>query len=157
MGLRFSGGNVISRGVFVLFWPSLAGPGRCPNGPFFWLKVSLKTRSKYASIELLIDFLAYREWKLWLINQKLTKILLPQKPLWGAFLPGNNSPSDWARELFKPCKDWWRYVVCNEKKNDSVYDVCFCFNAYMMIGCLCYFLLTSAFLPDLPLRPAGTI
>jgi len=27
----------------------------------------------------------------------------------------------------------------------------------MMIGCLCYFLLTSAFLPDLPLRPAGAI
>jgi len=33
------------------------------------------------SIELLIDFLAYRERKLWLVNQKLTKILLPQKPL----------------------------------------------------------------------------
>jgi len=26
-----------------------------------------------------------------------------------------------------------------------------------MIGCLCYFLLTSAFLPNLPLRPAGAI
>jgi len=31
------------------------------------------------------------------------------------------------------------------------------FNAYIMIGCSCYFLLTSAFLPDLPLRPAGAI
>jgi len=31
----------------------------------------------------------------------------------------------------------------------------FFFNANIMIGCLCYFLLTSAFLPDLPLRPAG--
>ena len=31
------------------------------------------------------------------------------------------------------------------------------FNAYIMIGCLCYFLLMSAFLPDLPLRPAGVI
>jgi len=31
------------------------------------------------------------------------------------------------------------------------------FNAYVMIGCLCYLLLTSAFLPDLPLRPAGAI
>jgi len=30
-------------------------------------------------------------------------------------------------------------------------------NAYIMIGCLYYFLLTSAFLPDLPLRPAGAI
>jgi len=27
----------------------------------------------------------------------------------------------------------------------------------MMIGCLCYFLLTLAFLPDLPLRPVGAI
>jgi len=31
------------------------------------------------------------------------------------------------------------------------------FNAYTMIGCLCYFLLASAFLPELPLRPAGAI
>ena len=31
------------------------------------------------------------------------------------------------------------------------------FNAYVMIGFLCYFLLTSAFLPDFPLRPAGAI
>jgi len=31
------------------------------------------------------------------------------------------------------------------------------FNAYMMIGCLCYFLLMSAFLPDLLLRLAGVI
>jgi len=31
------------------------------------------------------------------------------------------------------------------------------FNAYIMIGCLCCFLLTSAFLHDLPLRPAGAI
>jgi len=28
----------------------------------------------------------------------------------GHFSPGNNSPSDWARELFKPSKDSWRYV-----------------------------------------------
>ena len=41
-GLRFSGGNVTSRGVFVLFWPSLPGPGRCPNGPFLDSKVSWK-------------------------------------------------------------------------------------------------------------------
>jgi len=33
------------------------------------------------SLETLNDFLAYQERKLWLINQKLTKILLPQKPL----------------------------------------------------------------------------
>jgi len=39
LGLRFSGENVTSKGVFVLFWPSLPSPGRCPNGPFFGLKV----------------------------------------------------------------------------------------------------------------------
>jgi len=27
LGLKFSEGNVTSRGVFVLFWPSLPGPG----------------------------------------------------------------------------------------------------------------------------------
>ena len=39
LGLSFSGLNVTSRGVFALFWPSLPGPGRRPNGPFFGLKV----------------------------------------------------------------------------------------------------------------------
>jgi len=39
LGLRFSGGNVTSRGVFALFWPSLPGPRRYRNGPFFGLKV----------------------------------------------------------------------------------------------------------------------
>jgi len=57
------------------------------------------------SKEPLIDFLVYQERKLWLINQKLTKI-----SLLGHFTAGNNSPSDWARELFKPSKDSWRYV-----------------------------------------------
>jgi len=33
----------------------------------------------------------------------------------------------------------------------------FFFNAYIMIGCLRYFLLTSAFLPDIPLRSRGAI
>ena len=36
---RFLGGNVTSRSVFVLFWPSLPGPGCRPNGPLFGLKV----------------------------------------------------------------------------------------------------------------------
>jgi len=31
------------------------------------------------------------------------------------------------------------------------------FIAYIMIGCLCYFVLTSAFFPDLPVRPTGVI
>ena len=39
LGLSFSGGNVTSRCVFVLFWPSLPGPGRCPDRPFFGLKI----------------------------------------------------------------------------------------------------------------------
>jgi len=45
----------------------------------------LETRLKSASVEPSIDFLAYRERKLWLINQKLTKILLPRKSLLGEF------------------------------------------------------------------------
>jgi len=28
----------------------------------------------------------------------------------GNFAPGTNSPSDWAREQFKPSEDSWRYV-----------------------------------------------
>jgi len=81
-------------GCFCFFWSPLPGPGPQSIGPLFWLEMFLETRLKFASLELLNDFLAYRERKLWLINQKLTKILLPQKPLWGHFTPGNNSPSD---------------------------------------------------------------
>ena len=66
---------------FCCFWPPLPVPGPQPIGPLFCLKISLETRPKSASLEPLNDFLAYRERKLWLINQKLTKILLPQKPL----------------------------------------------------------------------------
>jgi len=62
--------NVTSRGVFVLFWPSLPGPGNRSNGPFFGLKVSLIIWSKSASIEPLVDILDNQELKLWLINQK---------------------------------------------------------------------------------------
>ena len=113
LGMSFSGGNDTSRGVFALFWPSLPGPGRCPNGTFFGLNVLLESWLKYESLEPLINCLAHRELKLWLINQKLTRILLPQKPLWGAFHPRNKSPWDWTRELFKPSEDLWRHVVCN--------------------------------------------
>ena len=49
-----------------------------------------------------------------------------------------------------------RYVVCNKKKRFSLGCRLF-FNACVMIGCLCFFLVTSAFFPDLPLRPAGAI
>ena len=114
-------GGPLQVGVFLrFFWPPLSGPGPQPNEPLFWLKTFLETRPKSASLEPLNDFLAYRERKLWLINQKLTQSLLPRKPLWGGhFAPGNKSPSDWARELFKPSKDSWRYVVCNKKKRFS--------------------------------------
>ena len=39
LGLSISGGNVTSRGIFALFWPSFPGPGRRPNGPYFGIKV----------------------------------------------------------------------------------------------------------------------
>jgi len=71
--------------VFLFFWPSLPGPGPQSIGPLFWLNIFLETRPISASLEPLNDFLAYLERKIWLINQKLIKILLPQKPLWGAF------------------------------------------------------------------------
>jgi len=38
-GFEVRWGNVTSRGVFVLFWPSLPGPMCCPNGPFFGLNI----------------------------------------------------------------------------------------------------------------------
>jgi len=47
-------------------------------------------------------------------------------------------------------------TACSNKKKFQFRMSVF-FNAYVMIGCLCYFWLTSAFLPDLPLRPAGAI
>jgi len=52
----FSGGDVTMRACFGNFghlWPALG------HNPFYWLKVLLKTRSKSASIEPLIDLLAY--------------------------------------------------------------------------------------------------
>jgi len=39
-----------------------------PIDPFYWIKVLLETRSKSASIEPLIDLLAYLKPKLWLKN-----------------------------------------------------------------------------------------
>ena len=48
-----------NEGMFGKFWPPLASPGLQLIDPFCWLKVLLKTRSKSASIEPLIDLLAY--------------------------------------------------------------------------------------------------
>ena len=41
-------------------------------------------------------------------------------------ITGHNSPTNLAREMFKPCKDWWSVVVSN-KKNILVSDVVFLF------------------------------
>jgi len=43
----------------------LAGPGPQPIDRFYWLKVLLKTRSKSASIQPLIDLIRYLQPKLW--------------------------------------------------------------------------------------------
>jgi len=74
-GVRW--GDRCKLGCFAFFWPPLPGPGPQPIGPLFWLNIFGETRPKSASLELSNNFLAYREWKLWLINQKLTKISLP--------------------------------------------------------------------------------
>jgi len=81
-GLGIAGETTASGDVFAFFWPPSPGPGPQPIGPLFWLKIFWKRVFRPMN-----DFLAYRERKLWLINQLLTKILLPQKPLWGGFLP----------------------------------------------------------------------
>ena len=59
---------------------------------------------------------------------------------------GHNSPSEWARELFKPSKDSWSHVVCN-KKNILHLAYGFSVDVYIMRGCLCTFvcsLMTSS-------------
>jgi len=145
-GLGFAGGSAASWSIFAFFWPPLPDPGPQSIGPLFWLKILWETRSKSASLEPLNDFLAYRELKLWLINQKLTEILLPQKPLWGHFTPGNNSLSDWARELFKPSKDSWRYVVCNKKKTFQ-FSMSVFFTACIMMDVYAFFCWRHHFCP----------
>ena len=53
-----SGRDVTKKACFGI-WPLLAGPGPQPIDPLFWLKVLLETRSKSASVEPWIEFLAY--------------------------------------------------------------------------------------------------
>ena len=48
-----------NEGMFWKFWSHLASPGPQPIDPFYWFNVLLKTRSKSASIEPLIDLLAF--------------------------------------------------------------------------------------------------
>ena len=99
--------------MFSRFWPILPRPGRQSNAPFF--------RSRFfwnwlwsASLEPLIDLLAYLEPNLWLKKQFLTKIKVSQKvtlAISGQTLASHNSAADRARELFKPSKDSWSLVV----------------------------------------------
>jgi len=53
---------------------------------------------------------------------------------------GHNSPSDDARELFKPFKVEKSLVLCNQK-TVSVLDLGFFVYVYMMAGCLSIFCL----------------
>ena len=57
-------------------------------------------------------------------------------------ITGHNSPSDYARELFKPCKVDKSLVLCY-KKNVSVLDLRFFVYVSMMARCLCIFCLYS--------------
>jgi len=50
-------------GYFCIFWSILAGHRRQSNEPFFWLNIVLESRLSSASLEPLIDFLAYLEAK----------------------------------------------------------------------------------------------
>jgi len=45
--------------MFLEFWSHLPGSGPQRIDPFYWGKVLLKTRSKSASAQSLIDLLAY--------------------------------------------------------------------------------------------------
>jgi len=51
--------------MLLNFWPPLPDPGPQPIDPIFRLKVLLKTSSKSAPVEPLIDLLAYLQPKLW--------------------------------------------------------------------------------------------
>jgi len=75
----------------------------------FWLKFFLETRLSSESLEPLIGFLAYLEPKSWIKKQKLVKNCTLTNATVRRKAPraidGNNSLSEWARELFKPSKD----------------------------------------------------
>ena len=86
-GLGFDGGTAASGGVLAFFGHLYLALDHNPLGHYFGSRFSWKLGQNPASLEPLADFLAYREGKLWLINQKLSKILPPQKTLWRAFRP----------------------------------------------------------------------
>jgi len=59
--------------MFLQFLVNLPGPGPQPNEPYFFIKFCFDTRPKSASLELLINFLAYLEAELWLKNPVFDK------------------------------------------------------------------------------------
>ena len=118
MGSGFCSGDVTKMGVN--FWPTLTGPGRQSNAPFFCLKIVLESRRSSASLELLIDLLARLEPKLRPKRNILHKnqkngrksTSLPLTPA----LASDYSPDAYARELFKLSQDSWSLLVWTEKK-----------------------------------------
>ena len=60
------------------FHPNFPGPGPQANAKFFSLNVFVESWLENESSEPLIDFLAYLDGKVWLKNQTMVKILLPQ-------------------------------------------------------------------------------
>ena len=112
-----------NEGMFWKFRSPLAGPGPQPIDRFYWLKVLLKTRSKSASIQPLIDLIRYLQPKLWVKKTVFDLIQnfseKAQFALLGQTLASYNSAADWARELFKPSADSASFLVDIEKKRYS--------------------------------------
>jgi len=77
-------------GVFCVFLAEITWPWAPTQRAIFWLNF-LESRLSSQFLELLIGFLAYLEPKLWLKNQTLVKILLPQTQTLDIY--GHNSPA----------------------------------------------------------------
>ena len=107
-------------GVFLIFGPTLMGPGRQSHGPKFWLKLFLETRWSPASIEPLLDLLACLELKFWPKNPILPPNSEKSENAWVSHwrlaITSDNSPPEDASELHEPSKDSWTLLVCTEKK-----------------------------------------
>jgi len=80
------GKDVTSEGV-SFFCPSLRGPGRQSNEPFFSLKFFLETRLSSESLKPLLGFLAYLNPKLCHENQKVVQLFTPSKTNLGWITP----------------------------------------------------------------------
>ena len=104
----FSVSDVTMRACFRNFLTNFTRPWAPTQWAIFWLKLYLETTLCSTSSELLNDFLAYLEPKLW-AKTKIGKNLCTHKPQaqvdYTHILYGHNSPVDWARELFKPFID----------------------------------------------------